>query len=208
MSTEYSGASCQRRLWAFFGVAAAVRAASYEPSTAHGSCSAGTGGWAHNTRNILPDVVFIPKLSDPAACCAACVDHAASHGCHAWTSNVSGCGLKHASWEKGGYSGSTSGTIASPPGPPYPPSPAPHPGPPAPPLPPVPPPLPGTCRLTESGPIVVDHDGQIVENLRIVTTTKQPGIYIVGHKNVVIRNCTIEHRAQTVWPFGNGNIVS
>ena len=30
------------------------------------------------------------------------------------------------------------------------------------------------------------------------------GIFVQGHKNVVIRNCTISHRAQTTWPFGNG----
>ena len=29
--------------------------------------------------------------------------------------------------------------------------------------------------LTESGPVQVSHDGQIVENLRIFTTTKEPG---------------------------------
>ena len=47
-------------------------------------------------------------------------------------------------------------------------------------------------------------DNEVVENLRIFTTDKQPGIYIVGKKNVVVRNCSIIHHAQTVWPFGNG----
>eukprot|EP01043_Picozoa_sp_COSAG02_P096917 COSAG02_NODE_33162_length_504_cov_1.027160_1_plen_85_part_10 len=85
-------------MWTFFGVVAAatVTEMSSGASASTGSCAAGTGGWAHNTRNILPDIVFIPKLTDPAACCEACVAHAASHGCQAWTSNVSGCGLKHA----------------------------------------------------------------------------------------------------------------
>lgn len=196
------------RMWAFVGVVAAANATDVSSDAHKGSCAAGTGGWAHNTRNILPDIVFIAKLTDPAACCEACVAHADSHGCQAWTSNVSGCGLKHASWEKGGYSGSTSGTVAPSPRPPQPPPPPPHPGPPPPPLPPPPPAPPGTCKLTESGPIVVSRDGQVVENMRIVTTTKQPGIYIVGRKNVMIRNCTIEHRAQTVWPFGNGNVFT
>jgi hypothetical protein len=143
-----------------------------------GSCAAGTGGWARNTRNILPDLLFIPKLTDPASCCSACVSHAASHGCQAWTSNASGCGLKHASWEKGGYPGSTAGTIDPAPGPPLPPNPTPGPPPPPPaPLPPAPPAPAGACPLTESGPVQVSHDGQIVENLRIFTTTKEPGTY-------------------------------
>lgn len=69
---------------------------------------------------------------------------------------------------------------------------------------PAPPPPTGSCLLTVSGPVTVATDGQVVENLRISTTTKQPGIYVDGHKDVVIRNCTISHHAQTSWPFGNG----
>jgi hypothetical protein len=51
---------------------------------------------------------------------------------------------------------------------------------------------------------MASHDGQVIENLRIITTTKAPGIYVMGKKNVTIRNCTISHSAQKVWPFGNG----
>ena len=40
--------------------------------------------------------------------------------------------------------------------------------------------------------------------MRIYTTTKEPGIFVQSKKNVVIRNCTIVHRAQTTWPYGNG----
>ena len=47
------------------------------------------------------------------------------------------------------------------------------------------------CTLTDSGPVVATTDGQVIENLRIVTTTKEPGIYVLGKKGVVIRNCTL-----------------
>jgi hypothetical protein len=162
-----------------------------------GTC-AGKKGWARNTRNILPDIAFLPHL-DAAACCSACAAHA---GCAAWTANATGCGLKKASWEKGGYPNSTSGVVvpAGPSPPPAPPSPPP---PPSPPLPPSPRP-PGACKLTESGPITVTKDGQIIENLRVFTTTKEPAIFIQGKTGVTIRNCTISHRAQTTWPYGNG----
>jgi hypothetical protein len=172
-------------------------------------CATGAG-WAQHTRNILPDIAFLPRVTDPAACCAACAAHATA-GCAGWTANATGCGLKKkASWEKDGFPGSTSGTLPKPPAPPPSPSPSPTPPPtptptpPAPPLPPSPPSPPGACKLTESGPVTVSRDGQIVENLRIFTSSKQPGIYVEGKKNVTIRNCTITHRAQTVWPYGNG----
>eukprot|EP01052_Picozoa_sp_SAG31_P022676 SAG31_NODE_1816_length_7206_cov_3.636133_1_plen_450_part_00 len=154
-------------------------------------------GWAHNTRNILPDIAFLPHLTDAAACCSACAAHT---GCAAWTANATGCGLKKASWEKGGCPNSTSGVVSVGPKP----SPAPSPPVPTPPLPPSPPEPPGACKLTESGPITVTQHGESIENLRIFTTTKQPAIFIQGKTGVTIRNCTITHRAQQTWPYGNG----
>ncbi|UQA58162.1 right-handed parallel beta-helix repeat-containing protein [Polyangium aurulentum] len=51
---------------------------------------------------------------------------------------------------------------------------------------------PVTCTLTDSGPIVVEQDGQVIENLHIVAKGT-PAIEVNGHANVVIRNVKIEH---------------
>lgn len=51
---------------------------------------------------------------------------------------------------------------------------------------------PPTCTLKASGPIQVSADGQIVEHLRI-TSSSGAGVQVNGHKNVVIRNLEILH---------------
>jgi hypothetical protein len=49
-----------------------------------------------------------------------------------------------------------------------------------------------SCTLTDSPPIVVSQDGQVIENLRIVAFGV-PAIKVDGHANVVIRNVQIQH---------------
>eukprot|EP00662_Eupelagonemidae_sp_cell21_P035018 gene35018-36794_t len=60
------------------------------------------------------------------------------------------------------------------------------------------------CQLTESGPVTAKTDGQVIEYLSITTNATTPGIMVQGRKNVVIRNCRIQHHAQTAYPYGNG----
>ena len=48
------------------------------------------------------------------------------------------------------------------------------------------------CTLANSGPVVVNRNGQVVENLRI-TATATAAITVDGYANVVIRNVTISH---------------
>lgn len=48
------------------------------------------------------------------------------------------------------------------------------------------------CSLTDVDPIVVTQDGQIIENVRIVSTS-EAAITVDGHAGVVIRNVAIEH---------------
>ena len=48
------------------------------------------------------------------------------------------------------------------------------------------------CVLAESGPIVVEADGQVIENLHIVSN-EGAAIAIEGHTGVTIRNVWIEH---------------
>ena len=48
------------------------------------------------------------------------------------------------------------------------------------------------CALTSSGPVVASADGQVIENLHIVTSGKS-AITIAGKKNVLVRNVWIEH---------------
>lgn len=48
------------------------------------------------------------------------------------------------------------------------------------------------CVLAQSGPIVVSQDGQVIENVHVVSTSGT-AIEVQGHKNVVIRNARIEH---------------
>jgi hypothetical protein len=49
-----------------------------------------------------------------------------------------------------------------------------------------------SCTLAASGPIVTDHDGQVIENVHVVSTNGA-AITVNGHKNVIIRNARIEH---------------
>jgi Right handed beta helix region len=46
--------------------------------------------------------------------------------------------------------------------------------------------------LETSGPIVADHDGQVIEGLRIQATNR-PAIVVNGFSNVVIRNVQVRH---------------
>ena len=48
------------------------------------------------------------------------------------------------------------------------------------------------CTLTDSGPVTVTSDGQIVERLRI-TSTAGTALTIAGHANVVVRDVEILH---------------
>src|SRR5579859_4421964 len=48
------------------------------------------------------------------------------------------------------------------------------------------------CTLTDSGPITVTKDGEVVERLRI-TSTSGAALTIVGHANVVVRDVEILH---------------
>jgi hypothetical protein len=48
------------------------------------------------------------------------------------------------------------------------------------------------CTLTESGPIVVTADNQVIEDVHVVSTSGA-AITVEGHKGVVIRNVRIEH---------------
>jgi Right handed beta helix region len=49
-----------------------------------------------------------------------------------------------------------------------------------------------TCRLLESAPVVAQHDGQIIEGLRIHSINK-PGIVVRDLSNITIRNVEILH---------------
>jgi len=48
------------------------------------------------------------------------------------------------------------------------------------------------CTLAPSGPVTATKDGQIIENLSIKSTSG-PAVRVSGKKNVVVRNCRIEH---------------
>lgn len=50
-----------------------------------------------------------------------------------------------------------------------------------------------SCSLAESGPIAADHDGQVIEYLR-VTSTSGPAITVAGFDDVTIRNCEVRHQ--------------
>lgn len=60
------------------------------------------------------------------------------------------------------------------------------------------------CVLAESGPIVVDADDQVIENLHIVST-RGPAITIEGHPGVTIRNVWIEHAGGPGIAIGGGS---
>jgi hypothetical protein len=49
------------------------------------------------------------------------------------------------------------------------------------------------CKLTDSGPITVTKDNQIIEFVRVRSSSSTPPIAVKGHKNVIIRNVLIEH---------------
>lgn len=67
---------------------------------------------------------------------------------------------------------------------------------------PTPPPT-ASCTLQSSGPIVVSRNGQIIENLKIVSTTSSPAITVKGFSDVIIRNVAIEHRNGMGIEFAN-----
>lgn len=54
-------------------------------------------------------------------------------------------------------------------------------------------PSPPTIMLTDSGPITVARDDQVIENVRI-NASNGHGITVINKRNVVIRNCLIQHR--------------
>lgn len=60
------------------------------------------------------------------------------------------------------------------------------------------------CSLTESGPIVASMDGQVIENLHVVSKSGA-AITVEGHKNVVIRNVHIEHSGGPGIDIGAGS---
>jgi len=49
-----------------------------------------------------------------------------------------------------------------------------------------------SCALAESGPIVTTQDGQVIENVHVVSAAGA-AITVQGHKKVVIKNARIEH---------------
>lgn len=63
---------------------------------------------------------------------------------------------------------------------------------------------PPPCELAMSGPIVVDADDQVIENLHIVST-RGAAITIEGHPGVVIRNVWIEHAGGPGISIGAGS---
>ncbi len=60
------------------------------------------------------------------------------------------------------------------------------------------------CELTPSGPIVVEADDQIIENLHVVST-RGAAITIDGHSGVTIRNVWIEHSGGPGISIGAGS---
>ncbi|MCY0986489.1 hypothetical protein OV203_05130 [Nannocystis sp. ILAH1] len=60
------------------------------------------------------------------------------------------------------------------------------------------------CVLGESGPIVVEADDQVIENLHIVST-RGPAITVEGHAGVTIRNVWIEHAGGPGIAIGGGS---
>jgi len=58
------------------------------------------------------------------------------------------------------------------------------------------------CALTDSGPITVSQDGQVIEKLR-VTSTSGPAIALSGHADVVIRDVEILHDGGPGIEFNN-----
>lgn len=63
---------------------------------------------------------------------------------------------------------------------------------------------PPPCELAMSGPIVVDADDQVIENLHIVST-RGAAITIEGHPGVTIRNVWIEHAGGPGISIGAGS---
>ncbi|CAN5305451.1 hypothetical protein BH09MYX1_BH09MYX1_14990 [soil metagenome] len=61
------------------------------------------------------------------------------------------------------------------------------------------------CTLTDSPPIVVSADGQVIENLHIVASGALPAIKVNGKKNVVIRNVRIEHNSASGIEIANAD---
>ncbi len=68
----------------------------------------------------------------------------------------------------------------------------------------TPPPPPPQCTLTASGPVTVTRSGQVVENLRI-TSTSGPAIRVNGFTDVVIRNVEILYSGAHGIDFSNAH---
>lgn len=49
------------------------------------------------------------------------------------------------------------------------------------------------CSLSESSPLVITTDGQVVENISITTDGVEPAIFVYGASDVVLRNIKIIH---------------
>ena len=64
----------------------------------------------------------------------------------------------------------------------------------------------GKCTLSDSGPVQVTHNGQVVENLRI-TSSSGAAIQIDGFSNVVIRNVEILHDGGPGIDFSNADDI-
>lgn len=62
------------------------------------------------------------------------------------------------------------------------------------------------CTLTDSGPIVVKANSEVVENLRI-TSTNGPAVTVNGFVGVTIRNCEIHHRGGHGVTFSNADDI-
>ena len=66
---------------------------------------------------------------------------------------------------------------------------------------------PPTCTLTDSGPIEVTSDGQVIENLHIVADGV-PAIDVQNHARITIRNVSIEHSGAPGIAVGSANDVT
>jgi len=55
---------------------------------------------------------------------------------------------------------------------------------------------PPSCALTDSGPVEATQDGQIIENLRI-TSSSGTALKVAGRSNVIIRNVEVRHAGGT-----------
>lgn len=59
------------------------------------------------------------------------------------------------------------------------------------------------CQLSQSDPLVITTDNQVVENIEIITDGLAPAIFVYGASNVVLRNIKVVHTGQ---PRFRGNL--